>query len=263
MNWVAASTPMAEGQRAAQLATSAYFLVAHGSRDPRHFPALTGLADAVTARLQQVGESSEMLVGRGFLELQDVPLHQQIVNFGERAIAQNRQHLYVLPLFLLPGVHVMEDIPAEVAIAQTRLQSRLSLTTTPYLGASPQFIELLSAHLPQSPNVARILLSHGTRRPGGNRPIETMAKQLDMTVAYWSLEPGLDAQIQHCLKRGYTEICVMPYVLFPGGITDAIAQTLQQFSQTTPRSHFWQTPPLNAQLPLANYIVDTLLPGCV
>jgi len=68
------------------------------------------------------------------LELSPVPLHEQIKEFGAGAIAAGYNRLQVVPLFLLPGVHVMEDIPTEVAIAQQALDPELKIALQPHLG---------------------------------------------------------------------------------------------------------------------------------
>src|SRR5512146_3174245 len=108
--------------------TSAYLLVAHGSRDPRPQIALEALGQRVQKALTQatptlVAVPSSMaaqpnahLVQTACLELQPQPLHQQIQEFAEQAIAAHIPTLEIMPLFLLPGVHVMDDIPGEVAI---------------------------------------------------------------------------------------------------------------------------------------------------
>jgi len=249
----------------AATATAAYLLVAHGSRDPRHAPALRQLAEAVAVRWRAAPQTkgAEILVGTAFLEVQETPLHQQIQAFAEQAIAQQCHTLHLLPLFLLPGVHVMEDIPAEVAIAQSTLDPSFSIHIAPYLGQAPDLAVALAPHLPptQESAATAILLAHGSRRPGGNAPILALAAALKLSLAYWSIEPSLEVQIETLILQGYTDIAVVPYVLFPGGITDAIAQRLATLTQQHPQIRFWQTDPLNNLVPLAQWIVDWMVLG--
>jgi len=73
------------------------------------------------------------LIGIACLELSPVPLHEQIKEFYAGAIAAGYNRLQVVP-FLLPGVHVMEDIPTEVAIAQQALDPELKIALQPHLG---------------------------------------------------------------------------------------------------------------------------------
>jgi sirohydrochlorin cobaltochelatase len=76
------------------------------------------------------------LVGTACLEVGAVPLHQQIVAFSRRARAAGAQRVRLVPLFLLAGVHVMEDIPAEVEQARQGLPD-LTLEVCPTWAATP------------------------------------------------------------------------------------------------------------------------------
>jgi sirohydrochlorin cobaltochelatase len=225
----------------------ACLLVSHGSRDPR--PALA--AAALTEQITQL--APHLWVKPAVLECSPLPLHQQIEAFAQVAIAQHCTHLFLLPLFLLPGVHVMEDIPAEVAIAQSHLP-QIQLTPLPHLGTDPNLYQLLEP----APSSSRILLSHGSRRTGGNAPVEAIATRLDALAAYWSVAPSLSTQVAELVRQGSTEITILPYFLFEGGITDAIAQTVQQLSITYPAVRLHLAATLAANSNLAQHIVNII-----
>lgn len=240
------------------LKSSAYLLVTHGSRDPRPEIAIEHLAQSVAQQLQgrewrsetiaRVGSpvvshnmrSSKMSippVGTAVLELAPTPLHQQIQQFAEQVFAQGYQHLQILPLFLLPGVHVMEDIPAEVAIARQVLSADLALEIRPYLGSHPQLAQLLINPVEPSETSAttgKILLAHGSRRSHGNTPVEEVAARLGAVPAYWSVSPSLESQVNEFIQKGYQTIAILPYFLFEGSITDAIEQEVQRLAQQFP-----------------------------
>ena len=125
----------------------AYLLVSHGSRDPRPVIAMQQLAELLYDKLQSNltvcdGVASplgcETLVGTAYLELSPEPLHEQIVKFGRNAANFGCNGLKILPLFLLPGVHVMQDIPSEVALAQQVLSQDMMINLQPYLGSHPK-----------------------------------------------------------------------------------------------------------------------------
>jgi len=269
---------------------SAYLLVAHGSRDPRPQHALETLAQQMrkalatpalaiaTNQSRDFRDFSSIPVGTACLELQPQPLHQQILDFAtpitslptNRLSARTAAHppiyssphpptLHIIPLFLLPGVHVMDDIPAEVAIAQDQLGDRLHLQICPYLGEAAHLPKALIEILSPFQNGRLILMSHGSRRPGGNVPIEHLAQQLGATMAYWSISPSLEDQIMAQLRQGCQEITVFPYILFPAGITDAIAQTLEGLTQRYPQVRFRVLPALSELAPLAQWVVQDLL----
>ncbi|MGB0564813.1 MAG: sirohydrochlorin chelatase, partial [Spirulinaceae cyanobacterium] len=169
----------------------AYLLIAHGSRDRRSQSAFAALAQRLKPRLG-VATSEAPLIGIANLELTVQPLHQQIVKFVHEVSAtqDNVQDIYLFPLFLLPGMHVQEDIPAEVTQATTLLTTDCRLHLGAYLGAQPGFVPLLRRLFGQLPASQRLLLAHGSRRFGGNAPIEAIARRLDAAPAYWAIAPS-------------------------------------------------------------------------
>jgi sirohydrochlorin ferrochelatase len=173
-------------------------------------------------------------IATAMLELAPQPLHQQILTAIAQARSQGAQHLILLPLFLLPGVHVREDIPHEVALAQAMGDQLLPLTIAPYVGSHLGMTALLRRQFAFYPNRGRILLAHGSRRIGGNQPVEAMAQRLTATPAYWSVQPSLARQLQRLVTDEQTDWIIQPYFLFPGGITDAIAQQLGELRTQWP-----------------------------
>lgn len=250
---------------------SAYLLVSHGSRDPRPQAAVDQLAHLLRQKLQvetiswgsvssgvRSAVSSialEPLVGTAVLELGFLPLHEQIRQFGKRAEAAGYKRLQLLPLFLLPGVHVMEDIPAEVELAQQALSSNLIIEVRPQLGSHSGLAQLIATGQ-QTEAEAWILLSHGSRRPGGNQPVEAMATGLGAISAYWSVQPSLESQLRKLVNAGYQSIGILPYFLFPGGITDAIKQAVDQHRGQFPSATLYLADPIGASAELAELILD-------
>lgn len=247
---------------------SAYLLVFHGSRDRRYLVAveqLTQLVCDVQMHRQASGRSgsgnlathsAETFVGMGLLELHPLPLHEQIREFAERSFAAGIHSIQVVPVFLLPGVHVMEDIPAEVARAQQALGSQAKIEIKPYLGKHPGLTGLLSAQQANMAADAWILLSHGSRRAGANQPIEEMAIKLGAVPAYWSMRSSLEKQVEALVNAGHRRIGILPYFLFAGAITDAISQYVSELSQRFPAVELQLAEPLGAGVALARLISD-------
>ncbi len=267
--------------------SSAYLLISHGSRDPRPQQALLSLAQLIRTKLETqaatwmptqnterflpqppgkraatpamvVDSAWYPLVGTATLELADVPLHEQVRQFACVAMAQGCTHLELLPLFLLPGVHVMEDIPTEVALATTSLGQALTIKRRSHLGAHPGLRQMLAHQLATVDADAKILISHGTRRVGGNAPIEAMADDLGAVVAYWSLMPSLEAQIQAFASAGHQKIAILPYFLFSGGITDAIAQLVARLQNQFSELDLSLCHPIGVSSELADLIIDLI-----
>lgn len=206
------------------------------------------------------GVEDASLVATATLELAEQPLHQQILSTADLALATGYTRLCIVPLFLLPGVHTMDDIPAEVAIAQTQLANRILIDLCPYLGSHPGLLSLMQrqmhARACDRATAQRILLSHGSRRPGGNHPVEAIATQLKASPAYWSVPPNLETRITQLIQTGSQEILILPYFLFPGGITDAIAHQIADFAQQFPNVALWVCPPIGNSPDLVELVLD-------
>jgi len=208
------------------LLSTAYLLIAHGSRDVRSQRAFTDLAQRVTAALAPQSQAP-VWVATACLEAEPEPLHQQIMTVMLQGRSQGFTQLKLLPLFLLPGVHVREDIPHEVELAQVMGDKALPLTIAPYLGSHLGMTALLRRQFAAYPEAGRLLLAHGSRRLGGNQPVEAMAHRLNAIAAYWSVMPDLAQQLRRFVTPEQTHWFIQPYFLFTGGITEAIAQQLQ------------------------------------
>jgi sirohydrochlorin cobaltochelatase len=222
----------------------AYFLVTHGSKSPHSWSALQTLITSTSS-------ITDVLVGGGCLEGQPISLAKQLQQFCETLSQQSQQsnlkqiNVAVIPLFLLPGVHAREDIPAEIAIAQQKiansLEHQISLKLAPHLGTHPRIPALLQSQLASlidhsnpinNQNIGFILLSHGSRLPETFQTIEALAAQLGAIAAYWSVPPSLNTQIEQIIAQGKERIVIMPYFLSSGGIMEAIAQQISLYSDS-------------------------------
>jgi sirohydrochlorin ferrochelatase len=164
----------------------------------------------------------------------------------------------ILPLFLLPGVHVMDDIPREIELARKMIGDRVELKIAPYLGSYSNLDRLLIPHRQGLPSQS-ILLAHGSHRGGGNTIVEQLAQKLEMIAAYWSLAPSLADRVADLVEQGVTEIGILPYFLFPGGITDAIANLVAEFRLQFPATKLLLADPIGANPQLIETIGEILL----
>jgi sirohydrochlorin ferrochelatase len=207
---------------------TALFFVTHGSSDHRSWLALQNIV--TVARSQ-----SDRYIGGGCLEGQELSLAQQLEQFAIEVIQSGISEIVILPLFLLAGVHVSDDIPAQVAIAESKLQDQFIFQTTAHLGTNPQIPSLLLQHFEkytEQSNVdqqGRILMAHGSRRDGANQVVEDLASQSQAIAAYWGVEPKIETQIENLISRRTNKINVLPYFLTEGGITEAIANKLKPY----------------------------------
>ena len=141
--------------------STAYLLLAHGSRDPRTMASFTQLTNDCSTQLKRL--YPEILLGMACLELSELPIVEQLMVFAHQAIQQDCRRVRVLPLFLAPGVHVLEDLPQAIHQAQSQLSDRCELDLLPYLGASADLLKILHDQSQQLP-VHQILLAHGSQQ---------------------------------------------------------------------------------------------------
>ncbi len=236
---------------------SAYLLVSHGSRDPRPDIAVQQLAKLVSQKLP----NSENLVGTATLEVKTHPLHQQIYDFAQTALVLGYKSLKIVPLFLVPGVHVMIDIPAEVELVKAVLGQDMIIDLKRYLGSYGNLEKLLTPTMASIKAEVSILLAHGSRRFGSQQPVETMARNLGLVVAYWSISPNLESRVTELVVAGYKQIAILPYFLFTGGITDAIAESVEKLKLQFPEVMFKLAPSLGESTELADVIWDLATEG--
>lgn len=229
--------------------STAYLLVSHGSRDPRPEIAMQQLAELVRAQRSD-------LVGTACLELSSQPLHEQMVEFAKGAIDIGCQHIKIIPLFLLAGVHVSKDIPSEVELARGKIGEDMTIHVQPYLGSHPGLIRLLDKRVTIAE--ARILLAHGSRRSLSLERVEELASGVEAVAAYWAVPPSLESRVLELVGAGYREIAILPYFLFAGGITDAIATRLLELKLQFPEVSFYLGEPLGASAELADLIWDLM-----
>jgi sirohydrochlorin ferrochelatase len=212
----------------------------------------------LTPAISSVSSPKSEMVGIAFLEMRPEPLHEQIRQFAQRTLASHGDRLKIVPLFLLPGVHVMTDIPAEIALAQQTLGENIIIDLQPYLGSHPGLETLLAKQMAAIKAQAWIVLAHGSRRSGSQKLVETIAANLGGVTAYLSVSPSLESQVEQLVAAGNREIAILSYFLFAGGITDAIAQAVEKLKLQFPAVTFQLAQPLGASAELADLIGDLM-----
>ena len=269
------------------VASTAYLLISHGSRDPRPQEAMNRLADLVRQHLETAREvkpvslsnadreqssagkvtlltrprvkapaatPSEVIVGTASLELAPLSLSEQIYRFAVRLKAAGVSELKLLPMFLMPGVHVTKDIPAEVDAARELLKDDwLKLTLCPHLGSHSKIAAVLASRLASAGidnsrvkgrAEGSLLVAHGSRRPKGNQAIKGLAGRLGTAVAYWATPPDIESQVIDLMQQGCQKLTILPYFLFAGGITDAIVYRTEELAERFPSVNFRLLPTL-------------------
>ncbi|MEO1465383.1 MAG: sirohydrochlorin chelatase [Cyanobacteria bacterium J06629_2] len=264
------------------ISSYAYLLVFHGSRDCRTQTAALNLRDLLldqyqsnniltqhnylekrdqnfepllTAKSTVVPNSlSTPLIEVAALELAPQSLCESLVNFAHLVNSQGLKQIKVVPLFLAPGVHVCSDIPAEIALATNQLDRQVIIELSPYLGKYSGIVNLLTRRFAELSAKTRILIAHGSKSPLVADYYQTLGSKLNTDVAYWSTEPRFIEQIETKIAAGSQEIALLPYFLFPGKITQAIARKISELQQKYPHVELRLGQPLGATAALAELI---------
>ena len=259
----------------------AYLLVFHGSRDGRTQTAAKNLKDLLIAEYQSkniltqqnyleknhlgfisksassstvVSKNQVPLIDIAALELADRPLSASLVNFAYKAKERGLSQIKVVPLFLAPGVHVCSDIPAEIDSAIAQLNSQVTIELSPFFGKYSGMETLLAQKFAEMPAQTRILIAHGSRLPAVAEYYQNLGMRLNADVAYWSTEPKFTEQIKTHVDLGSKKIALLPYFLFPGKITRAIATKTAELQQQYPQVELILGQPLGATPAVAELI---------
>ncbi len=226
--------------------TLAYLLVVHGSRDPQYGVSLGSLVVDCQRRFPP-----GTLLSAAYLELAESDLATQIAAFAQQALAQGCQDLCILPLFLAPGVHASQDIPA--AIAATALPIGCQLKLLEPIGHS--MVEILAGIRSTLPPQT-ILLVHGSRSSSPFLP--ELAAAIDCQLAYWAIPTAQAPSFADCATAwaDFPEVGILLYFLFPGKITTAITEHTNELRLRFPQVRWQTTPPLATGEALVTKIVE-------
>jgi sirohydrochlorin ferrochelatase len=259
----------------------AYLLVFHGSRDCRTQAAASDLRQLLVTKYKSKNIlaqlncyktrlpnyelktlitsdllSKEPLIDVAALELAPTSLNETLVNFAQKAKQQGLEQIKVIPLFLAPGVHVQQDIPAEIALAIKQINNQVTIELSPYLGKYSGIVPLLSRKFAELSAQTRILIAHGSRLSGVNNYYQNLASQLNATIAYWSVAPKFAQHIELQIASGTKKMAIVPYFLFPGKITEAITQEIALLQQKHTQVELVLGQPLGATEVLAELIAQ-------
>lgn len=207
--------------------STAYFLVIHGSREGRSQEGVHQVRDALRRSCPRV------LIQGGCLEGQDPSLTEQCANFLSIARQQGYAQGLVIPLFLLAGNHVLQDIPNAIA----EVPAPIPVVIADYFGNFPCILPHLEQKFRQAElglvgtKTARLLICHGSRQELARQRMEQMGDRLGARLALANDPQSIPWQIEQMVAEGIECILALPYFLFAGKTTTAITATVQSYGQ--------------------------------
>lgn len=110
-------------------------LVAHGSRKVSSNAAIESLTEKLRQRLMGTDFSA---ITHAFLELTAPSIPQGIASL----VGLGATQVVVMPYFLAPGTHVVDDVPELINEAQSQYPE-VRFTIMPYLGETEGIIDLI------------------------------------------------------------------------------------------------------------------------
>ena len=259
------------------ISSYAYLFVYHGSRDCRTQAAAIELKKSLIANQSKsiltqhnylkkltardklksapaANLSQPPLIEIAPLELATETLSDRLTNFARQACWRGLKQIEVVPLFLAPGVHVQSDIPTEIAIARKQIDCQVTIELSPYLGKFSAIGNLIVRQFDELSTRTRILVAHGSKLPATTEYYRNLSTQLNIDIAFWSGRPRFDQQIRAKIASGSKKIALLPYFLFPGRITSAIAAEIAELQQEFSQVELLLGKPLGATPMLAESI---------
>ncbi|MCC9075556.1 sirohydrochlorin chelatase [Litorilinea aerophila] len=219
--------------------TEQILLIGHGSRDQAAVHECQALADRLSRALQRS-------VQLCFLEF----AHPPIVEGIQACVAGGAKTVVVLPLFLGPGGHQKNDVPAILNWARQRwphVQFRYGVP----LGAQYPLIQALAdraaACLALDPGIpgaetGLLVVGRGSRDPDSNGEVARAARLLFegrevawVDYCFFSLAtPSVAEGLERCSRLGARRVVVLPYLLFTGRIYRQIQQQVATAQERYP-----------------------------
>lgn len=155
----------------------------------------------------------------------------------EAMVKKGAKRITIIPVFLLPGVHANQDIPALIDQAKKLYSTCLFYYGEP-LGCDDVMVSILRERLEKcgfSGGEAEVVLlvGHGSREPAASDEFERLAGQLsealnkETKVAYLTTAPFYEERVQEMLAKGISKVYILPFLLFSGGFTRKMEKNLE------------------------------------
>lgn len=177
----------------------------------------------------------------GFLE----NAKPSVMEAVERCIWRGASEITVIPVLLLPGIHVNVDLPE---ILETVKQKHLDVDVLygEPIGINSIMVEIIEERLRQkgftgSLEEGILLVGHGSRDPLAAAEFEKLPVKLqDKTAsaihtAYITTPPFYEEQVPELLDSSLRTIYLLPYLLFTGGFAAKMEERAKELSGLSSR----------------------------
>ena len=210
----------------------AVLYIAHGSKNER-------TNQKMRSELEKLSPLIELPIHKvAFLEA-----HPNINEGISQCVKEGATKIILMPVFLLPGVHVIKDIPEQVNSAQL-IFPEVSIRISDPLAASNQLVvdtaeRIADKQIDTKKKQAVLLVSHGSRYKEASETFQLLKEELqneleDITVydSYLKTsEPSFENKLEQLATTDYQVIYVVPHFFSIGSFPEKIEQTVTSFQQ--------------------------------
>lgn len=197
---------------------NAVLYIAHGSRREAANHKFVSFIKKV------MGQTNDPVQAFGFLEHAEPSVEKAI----EDCIALGADKITVVPVFLLPGIHVSEDIPAIF-----RKYPGVSFRCSQPLGVDELIVDILQDRLKEAgfsnqENEVVLLVGHGSRGPAANIEFEKLAIKLNAYTGYLTTPVFYDEMVE---KLSDKKVYLLPHLLFSGSYVTRMEKKLADYGE--------------------------------
>ncbi|WP_117170769.1 sirohydrochlorin chelatase [Paraliobacillus sediminis] len=160
-----------------------------------------------------------------------------IIEGVTQCVKHGATEIILVPVFLLPGVHVIEDIPNEVKKAQHKFPE-LAIHVSEPLGASEQLIVNTQKRIVnrrvmhEQKREAVLLVSHGSRYLEASDMFASFGRELENKLTGMpvyesylnSNDPNFEVELERLLAADYDVIYLVPHFFSIGFFPEKIQQ---------------------------------------
>ncbi|MEP9853170.1 sirohydrochlorin chelatase [Staphylococcus aureus] len=172
-----------------------------------------------------------------FLELTQPNLSQGF----QRLVDKGATEISVIPVLLLSAGHYFKDIPKEIQLNQQKYPE-IQVNYGKPLGVQQRLTEILhqrleETHISLNTDAKVLLVGRGSYNPQTQKDLSTIKSQLsklnvelDIDVCYLAAcKPSFETALDEAVKKGHSQIFVIPYLWFTGILERHIATTISNY----------------------------------
>lgn len=206
----------------------AILFICHGSRIKHSCEEASTFIENCRSDLQQYP-----IVEYCFLELASPNIAEGFQN----CIRRGATRVAVIPFLLLTAVHAIYDIPEELK-KMKELYSEVQILYGNPIGVSKKMSQLLLEKISEAQVSAEdtqiVIVGRGSRMEAVKVQLETIVAEVRLdyentTICYLTAcEPTFEDSLEAALQGTCTNVLIIPYLIFPGILTETIVKTVQE-----------------------------------